>query len=262
MHKSTRRRQPKSRTRTRSHRHKQSGGAEHIYTIPLKSMFDVVYSLGSELVNLRSQCVSKCIEKLCTPRGDPILCEQSRRVIQNKSVGEFATALCHNQLVRMNNASGTACQRTPVPANCACDQFAKKYLELERVVFDLTKFISNYHMENPIKQYVIKVRDAGRSILAVMDNFHMETSLKRISEDMHSKSINDIMQTTEFKNALRAVVAPPRPVSAPPAFPSRTVSRLEAVGAGTSRHLFTPSSSAPAIMESSRLLNTIKHMNN
>ena len=258
----TRRRRSKN-IRTRRHR-KQSGGAEHIYTIPLKSMFDVVYALGSELMNLRSQCVSKCIEKLCTPHGDPVLCEQSRRVIQNKSVGEFATALCHNQLVRMTNVSGTACQRTPTPTTCACDQFAKKYLELERIAFDLDKFLSNYHIDSPVKQYIIKIRDAARSILAVMDNFHMETSLKRIAEDQHSKSINDIMQTTEFKNALRATVTPPRPVSAPSALPaSPALSRLEAAGSGTSRRLFIPAaSSAPALMESSRLLDTMKHMNN
>lgn len=258
----TRRRRSPHNSRTRRHR-KQFGGAEHIYTIPLKTLFDVIYALGSELMSLRSQCVSKCIEKLCTPRGDPVLCEQSRRVIQNKSVGEFATALCHNQLVRMTNASGTACQRTPTPTSCACDQFAKKYLEMERIGFDLDKFISNYHIDSPVKQYIMKIRDAIRAILAVMDNFHMETNLKRIAEDQQSKSINDIMQTAEFKNALRAAI-PPRPVSAPPTVPAPPrLSRLEAAGSGTSRHLFIPSSSsAPALMESSRLLNSMKHMNN
>ena len=53
----------RSNRHTRRHR-KQSGGAEHIYSIPLKSMFDVVYALGSELMNLRSQCVSKCVAKI------------------------------------------------------------------------------------------------------------------------------------------------------------------------------------------------------
>jgi hypothetical protein len=252
----------RSRNRYTRRSRKQSGGAEHIYTIPLKSMFDVVYALGSELMNLRSQCVSKCVEKLCTPRGDPVLCEQSRRVIQNKSVGEFATALCHNQLVRMTDVSGTACQRTPAPTDCVCDQFAKKYLEMERIAFDLDKFISNYHIDSPVKQYIMKIRDATRTILAVMDNFHMETSFKRIAEDQHSKSINDIMQTTEFKNALRTAVAP-RPVSAPPAVPTSPVlSRLEAAGSGATRRLFVPApTSAPALMESSRLLNTMKPMN-
>lgn len=256
MHKNTRQRRQKKDRRT--YRRKQSGGG-HVYTIPLNSMFDVVYNLGSELIDLRTKCVSKCVEKLCGTH-DTILCEQSRRVIQNKSVGEFATALCHNQLVRMTNTSGTSCQRTPIPTNCACDQFAKKYIELERVTFDLNKFLSNYYIDSPVKQYIVKVRDAGRSILEFMDNFHMETSLKRIPEESQLKSINDIMQTTEFKNALRAAVAP-RPVSAPATLPTLRQSRLAAAGSGTSRGLFS-SASAPTLAESSRLLDTIVHMNN
>ena len=114
----------------------------------------------------------------------------------------------------------------------------------------------------------MKIRDATRTILAVMDNFHMETSLKRIAEDQHSKSINDIMQTTEFKNALRTAVAP-RPVSAPSAVPaspavptSPALSRLVAARTAARRNLIIPaSSSAPALIESTRLLNNLRHMN-
>lgn len=242
--------------RRNTRRKKQSGGADtpHIYTIPLESMFDVMYTSASELLDLRSKCETVCVQKLCTG-SNAARCTQTRRMSRYHSVYEFASSLCHSQLVRMSDPSGSQCRGPRPSSNCLCATYATKYTELERMIAELTRFLANYHVDSPMKAYITKLHDVGTHILAFVDNFGIATKLNAVPAEMRSKSINEIMQTAEFKNALRAAVPAPRPTSAP----SRLVAARNTPAANTRRHLIAPRTPLN-IAPSTRLLNSIEHI--
>lgn len=117
-------------------------------------------------------------------------------------------------------------------------------------MYDLDTFLSYYHVDTSVKRFITKVRDAGRSIMAMFDNFNIDTELKRdVPKEMRSKSINDIMQSSEFKNALRTSLLPPRPVSAP--------ARLVAVEPAPSKDLVSTPFLSPSLVP----MDTVKLMN-
>jgi hypothetical protein len=140
------------------------------------------------------------------------------------------------------------------------------------MVAELTQFLGNYYVDSPVKTYITKIRDVGTQILSLLDNYSMGSVLGKVSTELQTKSINDIMQTPEFKDALRAAIPAHRPVSAP----SRLVQAADTTASAASRRLISSEPSLPSnrvpmsnlypsrlpIEPSTRLLNSIKHINN
>jgi hypothetical protein len=146
------------------------------------------------------------------------------------------------------------CQGPRPSSNCLCAAYAAKYTELERLISELTRFLTNYHTDTPMKQYIIKIRNVGQQILAFLDNFGVVSEFNKIPSDMRTKSINDIMQTAEFKNALRVATATsPRPISAP--------ARLDTSRSAASRRLVVPPLRLESAVAPSTRLLTLTHMN-
>lgn len=259
----------------------QKGGSGHIYTLPIELLYNTLYDLANELFDLRSKCVSTCMQKLCSPSSDPIACDQAKTMMYYNNVYEIAN-VCNMQLVRMTDPTGAQCQKASPAANCVCELYMKKYKEFERIIADLDIFISNYHIDTPVKQYIQSIRQVAQSIRTLFDNFNIGIQLRTVPPEFKTKSINDIMQTSEFKNALRsAVTVVPRPASAPSRLeispsprvasapiqvltqPTKTESRKAFMPKTIARrHMFTPSASTSNMTASTRVFNSLTQMNN
>ena len=208
-HRDTRRRKQTCRTRRR-----QRGGAEHIYTLPIDKLYEHVYEAIMELIDLQIKCKSLCIKKLCGG-SNARLCEQTQFVMKHHPMYDFAGSLCHGQIVRITDPTGAQCLNPRTVSNCVCDAAVKKYIEIDKILFDLNKFLNNYHADTPTKKYLESVKNAITNALAFFNNFNIVNELNKVPSDQKTKSINDIMQTPDFKTALRAAIVPPRPISAP-----------------------------------------------
>jgi hypothetical protein len=205
----TKRRNLNRRRRTQ----KGGSGSGHIYTIPIRLLYDSIYNLCNELLDLRSKCNTMCIQKQCSTRADPLVCGQTQTMAYYNKVYEKAN-FCHTQLVLMTDPLERQCQGKSPSAKCICGTFLKKYKELERHIADIQFFLSNYHVDTPVKRYVQAVKYAAQTMQDMLNNFDMITHIRSVPPEFQRLSINDIMQTSEFKDALRASVAA-RPVSAP-----------------------------------------------
>jgi hypothetical protein len=262
-------------TFTRRHRHKnrktykqkQNGGSGHIYTIPIESLYNTIYELTNEMIDLRSKCNSTCMQKLCTS-SDPGICNQTRTMMYYNNVYEI-TNICNMQLVRMTDPTGSQCQTAKPPANCICELYMKKYKEFERIIADLDMFISNYYIDTPVKRYIQSIREVAQSIRMMFDNFNIGVQLRNVPTELKSKSMNDIMQTPEFKEALRSTVtaAIPRPVSAPsrlelPPSPTLTTNFAKPVRKGFVPKTIARRNLLGKLTNDARVFNSLTHMNN
>lgn len=252
--------------RTKQTRRYQSGGKEHIYTIPINKLYEHVYDAIMELIDLQIKCKALCIKKLCGG-SNARLCEITQFIMKHHSMSEFATTVCDRQLVAISDQTGAQCLNPRTASNCVCRTIHTKYIEIDKMRADLDKFLTNYHADTPTKKYLESVKNAIINALAFFNNYNIVNELNKVPSDQKTNSINDIMQTPDFKTALRAAVVPPRPISAPSrlrTMPIRAIGRRNLLaGTAATEIAHVGSNLSESARESQeRILGSITHMTN